>query len=249
MKTNSFLLSALLLTSVLFISCSKQPEAPQAGIIVPDTLNGVPCCVYLPHHYAQRAANETFPVLYLQHGMYGNETDWSTQGNLLAIMDSLLQCGEVEEMVVIMPDNCPGRPTAEEERANATTGEWENHFAEFIAASEARYAISHDPDRRAIAGLSMGGYHTMRVSTVLDGRFAYVGMFSPATFVHEAPTAPKLLWLGIGTDDFLYESVQDYRQWLEANHIEYTYYESTGGHTWPNWQDYIVRFLKMVHFE
>ncbi|MBR2166733.1 MAG: hypothetical protein IJ920_00100, partial [Paludibacteraceae bacterium] len=76
--------------------------------------------------------------------------------------------------------------------------------------------------------------------------FAYVGMFSPATFVHRAPSEPAKLWLGIGKDDFLYTKVQSYRSWLEENHREYTYYESTGGHTWDNWQDYIVRFLTLV---
>ena len=55
---------------------------------------------------------------------------------------------------------------------------------------------------------------------------------------------PPMYWIAIGTDDFLYEQLQDYRKWLELNHIEYLYYESTGGHTWPNWQDYLCRFLK-----
>lgn len=240
----------LLFASVLFLAaCTAEPTVPQVGTVTQDTLLNVPCYVYLPSNYAQRADKEVFPVLYLQHGMWGDETDWTVQGNLLPILDSLLLLGQVDEMVIIMPDNCPHRPTSEEERANATNGTWEANFAQFMTEAEAKYAISTDPNQRAIAGLSMGGYHTMRVSTVLDGQFAYVGMFSPATFVHEAPTAPKLLWLGIGTEDFLYENVQEYRQWLETNHVEYTYYESTGGHTWPNWQDYIVRFLKLVHFE
>lgn len=92
-----------------------------------------------------------------------------------------------------MPDNCPHRDTYEEEKDNATTGEWENHFAEFMAEAEKKYSISSNPAERAIAGLSMGGYHTMRVSHVLAGQFAYVGMFSPATFVHQAPTEYKFL--------------------------------------------------------
>ena len=55
-----------------------------------------------------------------------------------------------------------------------------------------------------------------------------------------------LYWIGIGNEDFLYAQVQEYRRWLEANHHEYTYYESAGGHTWPNWQDYICRFLPLL---
>ena len=214
------------------------------GMVQQDTIMNVPCCVYLPCNYAQRV-QEVFPVLYLQHGMWGNEFDWPTKGNLVGIMDSLLQIGKVQEMVVIMPDNCPSRPTYEEEKENATNGEWEGHFAEFMAEAENKYSISTEPSKRAIAGLSMGGYHTMMVSSVLDGQFAYVGMFSAATFIHQAPSEPALLWTAIGKDDFLYESFTEYRRWLETNHREYTYYESKGGHDWPNWQDYIGRFLPL----
>lgn len=238
----------LLLAGILCLaSCNQVPEVKQAGTVVRDTIQGTPCMVYLPNAYAARAAKgEIFPVLYLQHGMWGNEDDWTAKGRLVPIMDSLLRADKTIEMVVIMPDNCPGRPTYEEEKENATTGAWENGFADFMAESEAKYRISNDPARRAIAGLSMGGYHTMRVASVWDGQFAYVGMFSAATFVHEAPTSPKVFWLGMGKEDFLYEPFQAYRNWLETNHFEYTYYESTGGHDWPNWQEYLVRFLQKV---
>ena len=227
------------LAAISFAACTPQ-SSKQVGSVQRDTLLGVPCQVYLPFAYNHHTI---YPVLYLQHGMFGCEDDWITQGNLLSIMDSLLQRNEVREMVIIMPDNCPHRPTYEEEKDNATTGEWENNFAAFMAEAESQYSISDDPSQRAIAGLSMGGYHTMRVSHVLDGQFDYIGMFSPATFIHEAPTHASVFWIGIGKEDFLYESLQDYRQWLDSNHVEYTYYESTGGHTWPNWQDYITRFL------
>ena len=235
-----FIYVALLVLTLA--GCAQQTlEIKQAGTVQRDTILGVPCCVYLPQDYAE--TENLFPVLYLQHGMWGNENDWPEKGNLLGIMDSLLRAGKVKEMVVIMPDNCPSRPTYEEEKNNAIDGRWEGNFAQFMQEAESKYRISHEPSQRAIAGLSMGGYHTMRVSSVLDGQFAYVGMFSAATFVHQAPSEPALLWVAIGKDDFLYESFTDYRRWLEANHREYTYYESVGGHDWPNWQDYLGRFL------
>lgn len=228
---------------LMLAGCGNEtPATKQVGTTQKDTINGVPCVVYTPWE-GERVKGERYPVLYLQHGMWGNEFDWVEKGNLIGIMDSLLQAGEVPEMVVIMPDNCPSKPTYEEELANATTGEWEEHFADFMAEAERKYPISNAPSQRAIAGLSMGGYHTMMVSSTLDGQFAYVGMFSAATFVHQAPSDPALLWTAIGKDDFLYDSFTEYRQWLEANHREYTYYESAGGHDWPNWQDYLARFL------
>ncbi len=255
--------TATILCAGMIVGCSPKINKPlRAGTVIRDTIQGTPCCVYLPQNYEARVAKnqEVFPALYLQHGMYGIEDDWTTQGRLVEIMDSLLHLGEVKEMVVIMPDNCPHRPTADEERANAMSGEWESHFAAFMAESEAKYSISKDPSLRAIAGLSMGGFHTMHISHFLHGEFAYIGLFSPAI----RPTASHLVydnwenevrtlladeplyWIGIGREDFLYEYVAEYRRWLEANHLEYTYYESAGGHTWDNWQDYICRFLKKL---
>ena len=232
------------MAAMLMASCVKStPQAPTVGTTHCDTINGVPCVVYVPSDVSRQHSDRKSPVLYLQHGMWGNEFDWTKKGNLIGIMDSLLREGKVKEIVVIMPDNCPGRPTYEEELANATTGKWEEQFAAFMAEAESKYPISDQPSERAIAGLSMGGYHTMMVSSLLDGQFAYVGMFSAATFVHKMPSEPALLWLGIGKRDFLYESFTDYRRWLEGHHREYTYYESADGHDWPEWQDYLGRFL------
>lgn len=265
----------------LMTSCGKSETdyASQAGTIVRDTILGVPCCVYLPCAYVERA-QEVFPVLYLQHGMYGSEDDWSTQGQLLHWMDSLLQCGAIREMVVVMPDNFLGsmapaerqvlmeaegsvhwqKMSAEQERAYEMSGYWESHFAQFMEETEQRYHVSKAPSQRAIAGLSMGGFHTIHVSHHLHGQFDYIGLFSPATIPAEpnaiydpweeevriAATEAKVYWIGIGREDFLYEYVKNYRLWLEANHLEYTYYESAGGHTWDNWQDYICRFMKLI---
>lgn len=255
-------IAAAFLTATIFTGCSPKGAEPlHAGTVVRDTLNGTPCCVYLPDNIQKDNAPCTkFPVLYLQHGMYGNEDDWTKQGRLVEIMDSLLQAGEVKEMVVIMPDNCPARPTSDEEKANAMTGEWERLFPQFMAEAEAEYPISCEPSRRAIAGLSMGGFHTLHIGHHLHGQFAYVGLFSAAIRpvepnpiydnweyeIREQMKHTTLYWIGIGREDFLYDYNADYRRWLEANHLEYTYYESAGGHTWDNWQDYLCRFLPKI---
>ena len=258
---NAVMLLGLL--SGLLTGCTSSNTCPQVGSLVRDTIQGTPCVVYLPASLSndQRpTTNDLYPVLYLQHGMWGNENDWTEKGNLVAIMDSLLRLGEVPEMVVVMPDNCPSRPTSDEERNNAMSGAWERHFPEFMEEVESKYPVSSDPSQRALAGLSMGGFHTMHISHFLHGQFAYVGMFSPAIRpvssaevydnweeeVRVQLADEPLYWIGIGREDFLYDYVREYRLWLEANHCEYTYYESAGGHTWDNWQDYIGRFLKKI---
>ena len=58
-------------------------------------------------------------------------------------------------------------------------------------------------------------------------------------------TLPPAFWIGMGRKDFLYGQLQQLRGWLDANGYEYTYFESTGGHTWTNWQEYLQRFLKV----
>lgn len=316
------ILSKLAVLLVFANVCNSAFAAPQVGTLVRDTILEVPCVVYLPHNYAERAhdgSRRGFPVLYLQHGMFGSENDWSTSGRLLHWMDSLHREDMIAEMIIVMPDNFlgsipleerralmaapnvtpDGQPfsvedgqhhwkklTREQEQAYEMSGYWEEHFPEFMIQVERKYFIDTREKHRAIAGLSMGGFHTMHVSHYLMSSFDYIGLFSPVILPRETTDLvggktkpdpkspyrtvgfdeqlpysspayahwmedmrylgqmPPMYWIAIGTDDFLYEQLQDYRKWLELNHIEYLYYESTGGHTWANWQDYLCRFLK-----
>lgn len=322
MNKYSPILLSLIALFCIALSVAPASAAPHAGTIERDTLLGVPCRVYLPDQYTMRAGLEkkVFPVLYLQHGMYGSEDDWTEQGELLKWMEMLLLAGQVKEMVIIMPDNFLGsmspderneltaapnvtpsgeafdtskgsahwrKLTPEQEQGYEMSGYWEEHFREFMQEAENRYSISREPGQRAIAGLSMGGFHTMHVSHYLHGQFAYVGLFSAVIIprrgvelledsedsqfhtagfdlqldygspvydnwmvdVRRMAAAPPMYWIGIGRDDFLYAQMQDYRLWLDMNNFEYTYYESNGGHTWQNWQDYLCRFLKKLFWD
>ena len=168
--------------------------------------------------------------------------------------------------------------TSEQERAYEQSGYWEEHFADFIDEVEHRYFVSPRCKNRAVAGLSMGGFHSFHLNHYWAGVFDYVGLFSPvilplksysnlhddsvsgfdvqlpytspayANWMDEMrgqATLPPAFWIGMGRSDFLYAQLQDFRHWLDANGYEYTYFESTGGHTWANWQEYLQRFLKV----
>lgn len=177
--------------------------------------------------------------------------------------------------------------TQEQEQGYEMSGFWEEHFKEFMEEAERRYSISRNPAKRAIAGLSMGGFHTMHIAHYLNGQFAYVGLFSAVIIprtgneqvadiddsqfhttgfdlqlefgspvydnwmadMRRMAATPPMYWIGMGRDDFLYAQMQDYRLWLDMNNFEYTYYESTGGHTWTNWQLYLCRFLKKIFWD
>lgn len=167
--------------------------------------------------------------------------------------------------------------TREQERTYEQSGYWEEHFDDFIDEVERRYHVSPRCKNRAVAGLSMGGFHSFHLNHYWAGVFDYVGLFSPVILptsyegfsenqangfleqiAYPSPayanwmdemrgqaTLPPAFWIGMGREDFLYGQLQELRHWLDRNGYEYTYFESTGGHSWTNWKEYLQRFLKV----
>ena len=127
---------------------------------------------------------------------------------------------------------------------------------------ESHFRVIAGKENRAIAGLSMGGSQTMAIANNNPGMFNYIGVFSMGIINFGLQTADadliekernnkievlknsgyKLYWIGAGTDDFLYQSVQTLRVTLDSHSFNYTYRESTGGHTWANWRIYLSEF-------
>lgn len=252
-KMKRFFLLAILAGFVL--SCYAVPQP--VGTTVRDTILDVPCVIYLPHNYAERidrTARRGFPVLYLQHGMFGCEDDWTTSGRLVFWMDSLLREEMIEEMIVVMPDNFlgsippaerkklmdapnvdpSGKPfptergqrhwkklTRDQEQAYEMSGYWEEHFGEFMTAVERKYFIDTRAKHRAIAGLSMGGFHTCHISHYLVSSFDYIGLFSPVILPRETTdlVGKKKNANGIykteGFDEQLPYSSPAYSNWME----------------------------------
>ena len=114
-------------------------------------------------------------------------------------------------------------------------------------------------ENRAIAGLSMGGFHSLHISRYYPNTFDYVGLFSAAILPNEQTKSEiyenldetlktqmengyKLYWIGIGKTDFLYKSCEEYRAKLDEMGMPYEYVESEGGHIWKNWRDYLTTF-------
>ena len=109
----------------------------------------------------------------------------------------------------------------------------------------------------------MGGYHSLYISANQPDDFAYVGLFSPAIgrmdqgkskiyddieskLVTQFRLHPRLYWMGIGKDDFLYKDNAEFRKLLDKNRLRYTYHESAAGHEWANWRDYLVIFTQLL---
>lgn len=231
--------------------------------------------VYTPAGYDE-SSDRRYPVLYLLHGMGGDEDAWSELGRAPIILDNLIASGQAVPMIVVMPNGNASQEAAPGQtpeglyktdmmRSVSPKGAIENSFPDIVEYVDSHYRTVPDKAHRAIAGLSMGGGHSWAVSRKYPDMFDYVGLFSAAVRWNgggvepQAPdkefadaaalqfaTPPALYWIAIGKDDFLYQLNEMYRAFLDNNGWEYVYYETPGGHTWKNWRDYLIAFAPML---
>lgn len=228
--------------------------------------------VYTPAGYEE--GEDSYPVLYLLHGMGGDEEAWLTLGRASQILDNLIAQGKAEPMIVVMTNGNASQEAAPGEThygmLTPTTrlpktmeGTFETAFPEVVEFVDKTYRTRADKAHRAIAGLSMGGFHACHISKEYPDMFDYVGLFSAAVrpmdksdspiyadmegkLKRQFDANPKLYWIGIGEDDFLYDVNKDYRAVLDRNGWPYIYVETPGGHIWRNWRIYLSEFLPLL---
>lgn len=228
--------------------------------------------IYTPPGYED--SDRSYPVLYLLHGSGGDEEAWPSLGRATQILDNLIAQGQAEPMIVVMPNGnapqeaAPGEsalgfvvPTAGVSRMNR--GSIELSFPDVVSFVDTHYRTIADKQHRAIAGLSMGGFHSMHISKQYPDMFDYIGLFSAAIWPPENSDSPvyqdmegklrtqfekkpALYWIAIGNSDFLYDANKQYRTLLDANNYPYTYVESNDGHIWRNWRIYLSDFIPLL---
>ena len=228
--------------------------------------------IYTPPGY--ESSNEKYPVLYLLHGAGGDEEAWISLGRSAQILDNLIAQGKAQPMIMVMPngnviqDAAPGegskgfyKPQFMIEKT--MDGTYEANFMDIVKFVESNYRVKADKAHRAIAGLSMGGFHSYHISRYYPNMFDYVGLFSAALMPREDATGKvykdidgtlkkqmengyKLYWIGIGKEDFLYKANQEYRQKLDSMGMKYTYMETDGGHIWKNWRVYLSVYAPLL---
>lgn len=226
--------------------------------------------VYTPAGYED--SQESYPVLYLLHGAGGDENAWSELGRAVQILDNLIAQGKAKPMIVVMPNGNGGQEAVPGEYPNSMykpsfinpktmEGSFEKAFPDIMNYVETHYRTVNDKAHRAIAGLSMGGFHSLYISANYPDKFSYVGLFSAAinrqsksenAYIYENleeklaaqfAEAPKLYFIAIGNGDFLYQDNVKYRQLLDKHGYKYEYMETDGGHEWRNWRKYLNHLL------
>jgi enterochelin esterase-like enzyme len=228
--------------------------------------------IYTPPGY--ESSLNHYPVLYLLHGMGGDEEAWISLGRTAQILDNLIAQEKAIPMIVVMTNGnvvqeaAPGesslglfKPTMR--LPNTMDGTFESSFPDVIKFIESNYRVKPEKSQRAIAGLSMGGFHSLHISRYYPNTFDYIGLFSAAVLPNQNVTSKiyenfeetlkkqsengyKLYWIGMGKTDFLYDGGVQFRKKLDDIGMNYTYVESEGGHTWSNWRDYLGQFVQLI---
>jgi len=221
--------------------------------------------IYLPPGY-HADTNNRYPVLYLQHGSFENETGWSAQGHANLILDNLIAENKAEPMIIVMengyafkPQEGPGRPASVFE---------EVMVEEVIPMIDREYRTRADRKKRAIAGLSMGANQTMRIamnnldvfsnyggfsgtsnypsSDEIDTKTFLNGAFNDADEVNESLDV-LMLTLGTKEPDPFPGSVGAFMNMLEKQGIDYTYYESPEtAHEWQTWRRSLYEYAQLL---
>ena len=228
--------------------------------------------VYTPAGY--ETSGKRYPVFYLLHGMGGDEEAWIALGRTSQILDNLIAQGKAEPMIVVMTNGNASQEAAPGETHFGLTppnmnlpqtmeGTFETAFPDVVKFIDKTFRTKANKKNRAIAGLSMGGYHSLHISKQYPDMFNYVGLFSAAIMpdakvkspiyedfdkklATQFAKKPALYWIGIGKTDFLYKANEDFRKMLDEKGYKYTYYETGEGHIWKNWRIYLTEFAPLL---
>jgi enterochelin esterase-like enzyme len=212
--------------------------------------------VYTPPNYD---SNQEYPVLYLMHGIGGNETHWTTLCAANKILDNLIADKKAVPMIIVMPN---GRATADPPSSNFMSDF--NYYAFFekdllqdlMPYIESHYSVKADRDHRALTGLSMGGGQGLDFGINNIDKFAWVGGFSSAPNlqspdvlvpkIQQAKDKLSLLWIGCGDKDNLITGSWNLHQALLKANIDHVWYVDTGVHEVPVWNNNLYLMAQML---
>jgi enterochelin esterase-like enzyme len=213
--------------------------------------------VYTPPGYSP---NKSYPVLYLLHGIGGDESEWFKQGAPNVILDNLYADKKLVPMIVVLPN---GRAQAND-RAEGNVYATAPAFAAFekdllndvIPFIESKYSVKKNSANRAVAGLSMGGGQSLNFGLGNLNTFAWIGGFSsapnqksPQELVpnpSETTQKLKLLWISCGDQDGLIALSQKLHAYLKENNVPHIWHLDSGKHEFKVWKNDLYLFSQLL---
>lgn len=221
--------------------------------------------IYTPPGYDANT-NDKYPVLYILHGGGEDETGWATQGKTDLILDNLIADKKAKPMLVVMPDANIGLGGFSSDGVESSLKMFEREMKQVIIPFvEKNYRAENDANSRALAGLSLGGLHTLYTGFNNNDLFSYLGIFSSGwilpmldktanaqySFIksNESTISKNLksVWISVGgKEDIAYKNCQSMLAKFDEMGIKYKYSEYPGGHTWPVWRNNLFNFAQVL---
>ncbi len=270
------LISILLIVTTLNAGYSQLTPAPKGfdisrsdilhgrmdSIIYPSKTVGVSrkALIYFPPGYS---VDKKYPVLYLLHGIGGDEKEWlNGGGSPQVILDNLYAENKIEPMIVVLPngramkdDRATGNIFAADKVAAFATFE-KDLIKDLIPFMEKKFPVIKNKDSRAIAGLSMGGGQSLNFGLANPDVFGWVGAFSPAPNTklpeqimpnpQETKDKLKLLWISCGDKDNLIIFGRRTHEYLKKNNVPHIYYIEHGYHDFKVWKNGLYMFSQLL---
>lgn len=215
--------------------------------------------VYTPPGFSK---SKKYPVLYLLHGIGGDELEWFNNGKPQVILDNLYAEGKLTPMIVVLPN---GRAIKDDRATgNIMAPDKVEGFAIFekdllndlIPFIEKTYPAIKNRESRAIAGLSMGGGQSLNFGLGNLDKFAWVGGFSsapntkaPEVLVPNPEAAKqqlKLLWISCGDNDNLMSFSERTHLYLQRHRVPHIFYVEPGGHDFNVWKNDLYLFSQLL---
>ncbi|MFO7446572.1 MAG: alpha/beta hydrolase-fold protein [Ignavibacteriaceae bacterium] len=215
--------------------------------------------IYTPPGFSK---DKKYPVLYLLHGIGGDEREWLNGGKPQVILDNLYAENKIEPMIVVMPngramknDRVEGN-IFDRDKVEAFAAFEKDLLNDLIPFIEKEFPVYTDRENRAIAGLSMGGGQSLNFGLGNLEKFAWVGGFSsapntksPEVLVPDPVEAKKklsLLWISCGDDDGLIIFSQRLHEYLKAFEVPHIYYIEPGVHDFNVWKNSLYMFSQLI---
>ena len=213
--------------------------------------------VYRPPGYS---ADNRYPVLYLLHGIGGDENEWRRGGHPEIILDNLIADKKAEPMIIVMPNGRAQPDDRPGTNAMATApafGKFDKDLlGDLIPFIESKYSVKSDRESRALAGLSMGGGQSLNFGLANLDTFAWVGGFSSAPNTkpaaellpdpEKAKKQLKLLWISCGNKDGLIRISQGVHAYLKEREVPHIWHVDEHAHDFQHWKKALYNFSQLI---